>query len=166
MVGLGQLVDDSLLRHGIETNLDPRRLHWSVWFPIESCFSFLRVPDHGGIFALAEEVIAPAETAAIDGKRMLAIYRIAEAEHLGLAMGRLFLPGKPEAKRLANSHCFARYSVVQDEAQRGAACAAFQRWMGSSSEIALGLSSPSNAEGETSNKEAQIGLPATFPSGF
>lgn len=166
MVGLAQLVDDSLLRHGIEINLDPRRLHWSAWFHVESCFSFLRVPDQGGIFALAEEVIAPGETAATEGKRMLAIYRIAEAEHLGLTMGRLFLPGKPEAKRLTDARCFARYAVVQDEAQRQVACAAFQRWMGSSSEIALGLSTPSTADPETSNKEAQIGPPTPFPAGF
>src|SRR5579872_1428332 len=158
MVGLGQLVDDSLLRHGIETNLDPRRLHWSGWFPIESCFSFLRVPDHGGIFALAEEVIAPAETAAIDGKRMLAIYRIAEAEHLGLAMGRLFLPGKPEAKRLANSHCFARYSVIEDEAQRNAAFASLQRWISSSTATVLNMTSPSEASpaaGSSNEEELQ-----------
>ncbi len=172
MVSLAQLVDDSLLRHGVETTLDPRRLQWSAWFHIESCFSFLRVPDHAGIYALAEEIIAPGGTAATDGKRMLAIYRIAEAEHLGLAMGRLFLPGRPEVKRLAGNRCFARYAVIEDESQRNAAFASLQRWISSSTATVLNMTSPSEASpaAESSNEEelepAQIGPPVPFPAGF
>jgi len=168
MVGLAQLVNESLLRHGIETSLDPHRLQWSEWFRCESCFSFLRVPDHGGIFALAEEVIAPGETAATDGRRMLAIYRISEAEHLGLTMGRLFLPGGAESYRLPSGRCYARYVVIEDEEQRRAVHRTFQRWMASSTGAATGACFPSNAAPmSSSNKdEAQFGSPTPFPAGF
>jgi len=126
MLGLAELVTESLARHGVETRLDPRRLRWSEWFPVESCLSFAQIPDRGGIFALAE---AHGELA--DGRRMLAVFRISEAEYLGLTLGRLFLPGGPEAKHLAEGRVFARYAVVEDPAQRRAACAAFQHWMSS-----------------------------------
>ena len=158
MVGLEQLVSESLARHGVETTLDPRRLRWSEWVRCESWLSFIGVPDQGGIFALAEELVGPGDNSRVDGKRMLAVYRISETNYLGLTMGRLFLPGGPEAKRLATSRCFARYAVVEDAAQRRAAHANFQQWMASSSEAALGMA-PSPALPESSNKEAQFGPP-------
>jgi|SRR5271166_2650031 len=168
MVGLAQLVNESLARHGVDTQLDPQRLQWSDWFRCESCFSFLRVSDSGGIFALAEEIVGPGDAHAATGKRMLAIYRVAETEHLGLTMGRLFLPRGSEVRRLATGRCFARYSVVEDAAQRSAACAALQQWMASSADTALGVSAPSEAAAiaRSSNKEAQIGPRSPFPSGF
>jgi len=168
MVGLAQLVTESLARHGVETNLDPRRLRWSGWLRVESCLSFAAVPDQGGIFALAEELIGPGDLSCVDGKRVLAVHRISEAEYLGLTMGRLFLPGGPESHRLATGRCFARYAVVEDAAQRHAACAAFQQWMGASMEIATGINVASDAATvpQSSNKEAQIGPPAPLLSGF
>jgi len=166
MIGLAQLVSESLARHGVETSLDPRRLRWSKWLHCESCFSFLGVPDEGGIFALAEELIGPGECYGADGKRMLAVYRISEADHLGLTMGRLFLPGGPEAKRLATGRCFARYAVVEDRVQRRAAHAAFQQWMASSSEAALGIGTPSQEVMGSSNKEAQFGPSLPLSMGF
>jgi hypothetical protein len=140
MVGLTELVSESLARHGIETKLDPRRLWWSKWFRCESIFSFLAVPDAPGLFALAEELIAPnSELSVASGKRMLAIYRISESEDLGLTMGRLFLPQGPEHERLTNGRCFARYAIVEDAGQRRAACAALEQWMASSAEAASGF---------------------------
>ncbi|MGA8150257.1 MAG: hypothetical protein WB952_04855 [Terriglobales bacterium] len=159
MVGLSELVTESLARHGVETTLDPRRLRWSNWLRCESCFSFLGVPDEGGIFALAEELIGPGKIPGADGKRMLAVYRVSETDHLGLTMGRLFLPGCPETERLATGRCFARYAIVEDTAQRRAAHAAFQQWMASSVETATGINSTSDAAvmPQSSNREAQIG---------
>lgn len=161
MVGLAQLVSESLARHGVETSLDPRRLQWSKWLHCESCFSFVGVPDKGGIFALAEELVGPGDISGADGRRMLAVYRISETEHLGLTMGRLFLPGRPEAGRLATGRCFARYAVVEDEAQRRTALAAFQQWMAASVETATGINAASDAVvvSRSSDKEAQIGPP-------
>src|SRR3989440_8547517 len=120
MEGLTRLVSDSLTRHGIETALDYRRLQWSKWFHCESSVSFVLAPSKPGIFSLAEEV-APAGVAATDGKRMLALVRISEAEDLGMALGRLFLPGSPERDRLLGGRCFARYAVIEDEVQRHSA---------------------------------------------
>jgi len=166
MVGLAQLVSESLARHGVESSLDPRRLQWSKWLRCESCFSFVGVPDKGGIFALAEELIGPGNIFGADGKRMLAVYRISETDHLGLTMGRLFLPGGQEAERLVAGRCFARYAVVEDTTQRRAAHADFQQWMASSSEAALGITAPSREVMGSSNKQAQIGPPLPLPAGF
>jgi hypothetical protein len=86
-------------------------------------------PYKPGLFALGEEVIAPGEFAVGDGKRMLALFQISEAEDLGMALGRLFLSGSPERARFANGRCFARYVVIEDASQRRTALEAFQRWM-------------------------------------
>jgi hypothetical protein len=137
MEGLTHLVTESLARNGYETSLDPRRLQWSKWFCCESSFSVLLAPSKPGVFALGEEIIAPGETG---GKRMLALFRIAEADDLGMALGRLFLPGNPEREKLAAGHCFVRYAVIEDAAQRQSAHAALQQWMATSSETASGVS--------------------------
>jgi len=59
MEGLNRLVAESLARHGFDRPVDYRRLHWSRWFHCESPHSLLCVPSKPGVFALAEEVIAP-----------------------------------------------------------------------------------------------------------
>ncbi len=174
MVGLAQLVNDSLARHGIETNLDPRRVEWSKWFRVEDSFSVLLAPSKPGLFALAEEMIAPGETALGGGKRMLALFRVSETEDIGMSLGRLFLPGTPLRERLDSGKCFARFSVIEDDRQRELAHKAFQQWLSSSAEAASGLAggasppllleaSPASA---TSNNQARNGPPGPFPSGF
>jgi hypothetical protein len=75
------------------------------------------------------------------GKRMLALFQISEAGDLGMALGRLFLPGNPLLKTLNSGRCFARYAVIEDAAQRSAAYATFQRWMQESAETASGINS-------------------------
>ena len=87
MEGLARLVSESLARHGFETPLDHRRLQWSKWFRCESSFSLLLVPGQPGIFALGEEVVAPGELPSAGGKRMLALFQIAEADDLAVALG-------------------------------------------------------------------------------
>src|SRR5437867_6060727 len=117
MEGLTRLVSDSLTRHGIETALDYRRLQWSKWFHCESSVSFVLAPSKPGFFSLAEEVAPAGGLAATDGKRMLALVRISEAEDLGMALGRLFLPGSPEGDRLLGGCCSALYGVLDEECQ-------------------------------------------------
>ena len=138
MEGLTHLVTESLARNGFETSLDHRRLQWSKWFRCESSFSVLLAPSKPGVFALGEEIVPPGETAATSGKRMLALFRIAEAEDLGMALGRLFLPGNPEREKLSAGHCFVRYAVIEDAVQRQAAYTALQQWMATSSEAVSG----------------------------
>ena len=175
MEGLTRLVSDSLARHGIETALDYRRLQWSKWFHCESSVSFVLAPSRPGIFSLAEEVASAGELTATQGKRMLALIRIFEATDLGMALGRLFLPGSPERDRLLGGRCFARYAVIEDEVQRHSAYHALQQWMASSSD---GLSTEPESKtfawcgsqaAEQPNRESAgilIKSPAQFPSGF
>jgi hypothetical protein len=123
MEGLERLVSESFARYGVETAFDHRRLQWSPWFRCVDSFSLVQLSSKPGLFALADEVV-PREAG---GKRMLALLRISEAEDLGLALGRLFLPRSPE--RLVDGLCFARYAVIEDAAQRHAAHAALQTWL-------------------------------------
>ena len=147
MEGLAHLVAESLVRHGFEPAFDHRRLQWSSWFRCQDGFSLVLAPCKPGLFALAEEVIAPGELAVGDGKRMLALFQISEADDLGMALGRLFLSGSPERERFASGRCFARYVVIEDPTQRQIALAALQRWMASSAEAASGV--PQSISGET-----------------
>ena len=134
MESISQLVGDSLARHGIEPSLDHLRLEWSRWFRCESSFSVLLVPAKAGIFALAEEVVSPGR----DSKRVLAVFQIKETGDIGMALGRLFLPGNPLREKLESGRCFARYAVIENADERAAACKTFQRWMQDSAEAGLG----------------------------
>ena len=58
MEALTRMVADSLVRHGFDIPVDPRRLQWSRWFRCDSLHSLLVVPSKPGIFAIAEEVAA------------------------------------------------------------------------------------------------------------
>ena len=123
---------------------------------------------------------------------MLALFHVAESDDLGMTLGRLFLPGNPLRERLFAGRCFARYAVIEDAAQRTAACAIFQRWMRQSSEVATGIGTSdagtvavrSNAAGvhepesvpsislalgiesHSRDKIESVGHPAPLPSGF
>jgi len=138
MEGLAHLVAESLVRHGFEPSFDHRRLQWSSWFRCQDSFSLVLAPCKPGIFALGEEVVAPGELAVGEGKRMLALFQISEAEDVGMALGRLFLSGNPARERFASGRCFARYVVIEDANQRRTALTALQRWMDSSAEAATG----------------------------
>jgi hypothetical protein len=120
MEALAQLVNDSLARYGVQTTLDYRRLQWSEWLPLESALSVLLVPGSPGIFALAEEA-GPAQ----------AVFQISEAGDLGVALGRMFMPGSGLCDRLQSKRCFVRYAVIEDKAQRQSALAALQQWLAS-----------------------------------
>jgi len=164
MEALERLVSESFARHGIETRFDHRRLQWSRWFRCADGFSLPSVCSKPGLFALAEEVITPAAVTNISGRRMLVLFRISEAEDLGMALGRLFLPRSLEHERLASRCCFARYAVIEDAPQRRSAYAALQRWMASSAGIASG--GLEMIDDEDTADQIPVGLPKAFPSGF
>lgn len=135
MEALERMVSESFTRNGVEPAFDYRRVTWSRWLRCADSFSLVLVSTKPGIFALGEEIVAPAT----GGKRMLGLFQVSETDDLGMALGRMFLPGNPLRERLAAGRCFARYSVIEDPAQRHAAYAALQRWMSSSSETASGI---------------------------
>src|ERR1700722_15497749 len=173
MEGLAHLVAESLVRHGFEATFDHRRLQWSNWFRCQDSSNLVLAPCKPGLFALGEEVLAPGELPVGEGKRMLALFQISEANDLGMALGRLFLSGNPARERFASGRCFARYVVIEDPIQRRTAYAALQRWMASSAQAASGVTSAAallafdaDAEPESSNKEAQSGPILQGASGF
>jgi hypothetical protein len=134
MEDLVRLVADSLARHGYGVSVDHRRLEWSRWFGCESSFSLLLVPSAPGLYALSEEVVAPGEIPSTGGKRMLALFQIAETEDLCVALSRLFAPRNPHNARLSNGRCFVRFALVADPQQRQVACESLNRWLASSAE--------------------------------
>jgi hypothetical protein len=134
MEGLAQLVNDSLARNGVDPALDHRRLEWSRWFHFDSSVSAILVPAKPGVFALGEEIIAPGENAT-EAKRMLALFQISQSDDLGMTLGRMFLPGNMLRERLENGRCYARYTVIEDAAQRQSALAALQKWMQGTSDL-------------------------------
>ncbi|HZS99282.1 MAG TPA: hypothetical protein VFA40_21030 [Terriglobales bacterium] len=139
MEEITRLVDDSMARHGFDVSLDHRRLVWSRWFRCESSFSLLLVPSAAGIYTLAEEMVAPGETAATGGKRILAVFQISEAEDLCVALSRDFAPAHPLRARLSAGSCFVRFVTVTDPVHRKAACAALNQWIANSAETATGI---------------------------
>jgi len=125
MQELSRLVSDSLAQNGVNTTLNYQRLEWSRWFRCESRFGVLLAPSKPGIFALGEEM----GSASNGSKRMLALFEIVETGDLGIALGRLFLPGNPLRERLESGNCFARYTVIADATERKSAYTALRRWM-------------------------------------
>lgn len=144
MEEIRKLVNDSLARYGIKPSSSHGRLGWSGWFPCESSIGMLLAPAKPGIFAVAEELPPPSDSppqaseGERRGKRMLAIFQVSEADDLGMALGRLFLPGSPARQRLMSGHCFARYAVIEDPLERFRAHQSFERWIQGSAETASG----------------------------
>ena len=136
MEGLTRLVAESLARHGLDRPVDYRRLHWSQWFRCESPHSLLFVPSKPGVFALAEELMAPGDTAA---KRMLAVLQFCEDDDMAFVLDRMLSCQNPMRARLATGRCFVRYVVIEDAAQRRSITSALNQWLISSGETASGI---------------------------
>ena len=183
MEALNRMVADSLARHGFEVPVSTHRVDWSRWFRCESSFSLLLVPSAPGIYALGEEVVAPSEIRG--GKRMLAVFEVAETEDLCVALSRKFAPRDPLSARLSGGRCFLRFAQIADAEQRHATCAALTRWLATTSEAAAGVvansvtkdfgsardvtAAPSPSD-TTDGKQAKQGTPQNepppFPAGF
>jgi hypothetical protein len=136
MEGLTRLVAESLARHGLDRPVDYRRLHWSQWFRCESPHSLLLVPSKPGVFALADEIIAPGDLAA---KRMLAVLQFCEDDDMAFVLDRMLSRQNPMRARLASGRCFVRYVVIEDAAQRRSITNALNQWLISSGESASGI---------------------------
>jgi hypothetical protein len=134
MEGLTRLVAESLARHGFDRPVDYRRLHWSRWFHCESPHSLLCVPSKPGVFALAEEIVAP-----VQGKRMLAVVQFGEDEDMAFVLDRMFALQNPMRARLASGRCFVRFVVIEDPAHRRSIAGALNQWLVSSGEKASGI---------------------------
>jgi len=107
-------------------------MNWSRWFRCESSFSLLLVPNQPGIFALAEEVMQPAE----NSRRMLAVFEVQEADDLARATSRLFAAGSPWRDKLGEARCYVRYAIAPSIADRRAAANALKTWLNSQREVA------------------------------
>ncbi|HLK32685.1 MAG TPA: hypothetical protein VKT29_06320 [Terriglobales bacterium] len=133
-------------------------LNWSKWFRCESSFGLLLVPEQAGIYAVAEEVLAPGESATTGGKRLLALVQFAETDNLARALSRLFTPASPLQERIAGGHCLLRYAVVEEESARQAAYAALQTWLAASAEAVAPA-----PEARQTNRDLE---PPALPAGF
>jgi hypothetical protein len=64
----------------------------------------------------------------------LAVFQVKETGDIGMALGRLFLPGNPLREKLESGKCFARYAVIENAEERATAHKIFHRWMQDSAE--------------------------------
>jgi hypothetical protein len=121
---------------------------------------------------LAEEMVAPGETAATGGKRILAVFQISETEDLCVALSRSFAPGHSLRERLASGSCFVRFVTVADPVHRKAACTALNQWLANSAETATGIvqdhsDAPSVvSEPVSPSMSATDSGPPALPAGF
>lgn len=106
-------------------------MNWSRWFRCESSFGLLLVPAQPGVFALAEEIVQPAEAYS---RRMLAVFEVEETDDLARALSRLFAAASPWRQRLAEGRCYLRYAVATDASERRGAATALKNWLNSQRE--------------------------------
>jgi hypothetical protein len=196
MEALTRLVTDSMVRHGFNRPIDPRRLQWSRWSLCDSLRSLLIVPSKPGIFAIAEEICGAENvgTAALgcpitssnaiaEGRRMLAVLQFSEDDDMAFTLDRMFTRPNPMRERLASGRCFLRFVVIEDQDQRRSICNALNQWLLSSAEKASGIppafasSLEMSAIAPRSTEKAQIAhldsganknlhCPQPLPSGF
>ena len=169
------------------------RLRWSRWCRCESSFSLLLVPSRPGIFAVAEEILAPGSA----GKRLLGLLLFSESADLARDLSRLFTSASPIQERIAGGRCFVRYALVDDAEERRTAASALKEWLVESAELASGIpqdpvnelpaevaqSQPAAATSATMNTTSSVNTtdssprsvaqprpdvpkPAPFPAGF
>ena len=108
---------------------------WSQWSRCESSFSMLLVPHRPGVLALAEDVLDSDG----QGKRMLALFYVAEAYDISSAVSELFSPRSPYREQLETRRCFARYAMISDPENRRAVVNALRTWMATQTEAATGV---------------------------
>lgn len=110
------------------------RVQWSSWSRCDSSFSMLLVPHRPGVYALAEEVAGSPQ-----GKRMLALFHVAEARDLSHEVMGLFSQPGAIRERLEQGRCHVRYTLISDPEDRAAVLSALQAWMASSQQQASGV---------------------------
>ncbi|HXC44621.1 MAG TPA: hypothetical protein VNY51_14010 [Candidatus Dormibacteraeota bacterium] len=75
----------------------------------------------------------------IPGRRMLAVLQFSEDDDMAFTLDRMFTRANPMRARFSSGHCFLRFVVIEDQAQRRSICAALNQWMLSSAEKASGI---------------------------
>jgi hypothetical protein len=108
---------------------------WSTWSRCESSFSMLLVPHRPGVLAVAEEVLEDAAT----GRRVLALFHVAEARDLSFAVSDLFTAANPFRERLAEGRCLLRYAMISDPEHRAGVLYTLQSWMTANAQQASGI---------------------------
>ena len=114
---------------------------WSQWSRCESSFSMLLVPHRPGVLALAEDVLDSDG----QGKRMLALFYVAEAYDISAAVSELFSARSPYREQLEHRRCFARYAMISDPENRCAVVNALRTWMATQTATATGVVSQAPA---------------------
>lgn len=137
-------------------------VEWSHWSRCESSFSMLLVPHRPGALALAEEVVAPQS-----GKRMLALFHVAEARDLSLGVSSLFATGSPHREALEQRSCYLRYAMISVPEDRHAVCEALQAWMEAQAQTASGMARSMQSSHEDCDpadcSQPQRGIAAAAP---
>ena len=133
------------------------RLQWSRWCRCESSFSLLLVPSRPGIFAVAEEILAPAA-----GKRLLGLLLFSETADLARDLSRLFTSASPIQERIAAGRCFIRYALVDDPDERRSAASALKEWLVESAELASGIPQASVNEPDAAPSQPAAASAATM----
>lgn len=112
------------------------RVQWSTWSRCDSSFSMLLVPHRPGIYALAEEVAGSPQ-----GRRILALFHVAEARDLAHEVTSLFSRPDSIRERLEQGRCHVRYALISDPEDRAAVLSALRTWMAASQQQASGIAS-------------------------
>jgi hypothetical protein len=114
---------------------------------------------------------------------MLAVLRFYEAEDMAFVLDRMFAPSHSMRPRLVEGHCFVRYVVIEDTAQRSTICSALNQWMIASADKISGATGdftssmeltptlaapapPAQAVQLDSGSAANMHCPSPLPSGF
>jgi hypothetical protein len=134
------------------------RVQWSSWSRCESSFSMLLVPHRPGIYALAEEVADSPH-----GKRILALFHVAESHDLSYEVMGLFSRPNPIRDRLEEGRCHLRYTLISDPEDRAAVLNALHAWMVASREQATGIAA-SGDFAEAANPPHPTRPPAAEPT--
>jgi len=74
-------------------------------------------------------------------RRMLAVTQFFEDDDMAFVLDRMLSRQNPMSARLASGRYFARFVVIEDQAQRRSICAALNQWMVSAAEKATGIGS-------------------------
>lgn len=142
METLTRLVSESLARHGFDRPVDYRRLRWSQWLRCESHHSLLSVPSKPGVFALAEEILAPgagSREPEAGTRRLLAVTQFFEDDDMAFVLDRMLSAHNPMRARLTSGRYFVRYVIIEDESQRRSICSALNQWIVNAGEKATGI---------------------------
>ena len=147
-------------------------MNWSRWFRCESSFGLLLVPRQPGIYALADEIIQPADS---PSRRMLAVFEVEETDDLARSLSRLFAAGSPWRQRLSEGRCYLRYAVAPDVEDRRGATTALKNWLNSQRDTAAQVFEPVSAAETEAATEAERAVDRVsrtreyervFPAGF